>query len=119
MFITKKQHNKEIEEIIIRKEEKIEQLKEELKQARDLKLILDKLYPLYGITSNLFTANGSFDCSINLTDDVLRYVDDILGGKVIKQEGNKCLIIDEEGTVKTGLTKQKTDKGFKYKLIRK
>lgn len=46
------------------------------------------------------------------------YTDDILGGKVIKQEGTKCLIISKDGDVKTGLTKSKPDKGYKYKLVR-
>jgi hypothetical protein len=56
--------------------------------------------------------------NITLPDTVLQYVDDILGGKVIKQEGTKCLVIDKDGNVKTGLTKQKADKGFSYKLVR-
>jgi hypothetical protein len=48
----------------------------------------------------------------------LQYVDDILGGKVIKQDGTKCLVISKDGEVKTGLTKQKPDKNYNYKLVR-
>jgi len=93
-------------------------MKEFKASQNNLKLILDKLYPLITIDSN-FTMNyasGGYD--LNLPTDVLRYVDDILGGKVIKQEGTKCIVIEADGTVKTGLTKQKADKGYSYKLVR-
>lgn len=101
----------------------IEDLKQELREARDMKEILkslskdnnDFLTALSGFTY----VNSIGDSVLSLSDDVLVYVDDILGGKVIKQEGNKCLVIDKTGNVKTGLTKEKPDKGYAYKLIRK
>ena len=49
---------------------------------------------------------------------MLQYTEDILGGKVIKQEGTKCIVIDKNGDVEIGLTKQKADKGYNYKLQR-
>lgn len=55
---------------------------------------------------------------IVLSDNVLQYVDDILGGKVIKQEANKVIVIAKDGTVKTGPTKSNNDKGYSYKLVR-
>lgn len=88
----------------------------ELEQAKNLQLILEKLYPLHSFIAKNYVDDGY---SLNLPDDVLRYTEDILGGKVIKQEGNKCLIIEKDGSVKTGLTKQKVDNGYNYKLIRK
>jgi hypothetical protein len=54
-----------------------------------------------------------------MPDDVVRIVDDVLGGKVMKHEATtKCLIVDKQGNVKTGMTKQKADKGYSYKLVR-
>jgi len=95
-------------------------LKEELKEAKDFKKVLDKLtenslYSINGLAACGFT-NGSF--ILQTPDNVLVYVDDILGGKVIKQEANKCLVIDKNGNVKTGLTKEKVDKNYTYKLVR-
>lgn len=138
MFITKKKHNQIIEhkdktindylKKILSLESDIEQghkshlvivgeLKKELEEARNLKLIIEKLYPLYSMEGSILSgSNGSW--SLNLPDNVLQYTEDILGGKVIRQEGNKCLVVDKEGKVKTGLTKQKVDKGYRYKLVR-
>lgn len=122
-MITNKKHNQIIEhkdKTISDYLAKILKLEEELKEARDLKLIVEKLSGTLtssgtGIYYN--TSLGTFD--LNLPDNVLVYVDDILGGKVIKQEAIKCLVIDEKGNVTTGLTKQKPDKGYSYKLLRK
>lgn len=139
MFITKKKYNQIIEHKdksindaqakVLKLEYQIEEghkihleivakLKEELKEAKDLKAILEKLYPLHDLYGGSFSISSGGNCTLNLPDTVLQYADDILGGKVIKQEGNKCLVIDKVGNVKTGLTKQKVDKGFDYKLIR-
>ena len=96
-----------------------EDLRIELKEAKDLKAILEKLYPLYDFSKSLrYEGGGNLNIEEMLPDNVLVYVDDVLGGKVIKQEGIKCLIIDKDGNVKTGLTKQKADKGYSYKLVR-
>ena len=122
-MITSKKHNRivtDLQEVIEVKTRRILKLEEELKEAKDLKLILEKLYSLHQVISNgsiLSFTNGG--CSFNLPDTVMQYTEDILGGKVIKQEGVKCLIIEKDGTVKTGLTKQKVDKGYSYKLIRR
>lgn len=123
MFISKS-HYKEIKNELEHKQkscadliEKNLKLEKELSQAKDLKDILNKFSGLLtgeGITFN--TVSGGW--SLNLPDHVLQYTEDILGGKVIKQEGTKALVIDKNGNVKTGLTKQKPDKGYSYKLIR-
>lgn len=130
MFITLKKHKQIIEHkdqtinnllteerIIL---EKIIKLEKELEQARDLKNILQKFDNkiAFAAGNENHTINTSAGCELNLPDTVLQYTDDILGGKVIKQEGVKCLVIDQNGDVTTGLTKQKADKGFNYKLIR-
>ncbi len=127
MFITKKKHKKIVAEldryIEVGQKKHIEivaELKKELEEAKNLKLILEKLYPLYGFVngSDCVFVNGSGGYSLNFPDTVLQYTDDILGGKVIKQEGTKCLVISKEGNVKTGLTKHKADKEYSYKLVR-
>jgi len=122
-MITNKKHNQIIEhkdKTINDYYAKIVKLEKELEQAKDLKLILEKLYPKFIYGSSVIGVNFSSDgYKLDLGENVLVYVDDILGGKVIKQEGNKCLVIDNDGTVKTGLTKQKVDKGYSYKLVRK
>lgn len=111
--------------------EKNYKLEKELQEAKNLKNVLEILAtktgiptPKYGNDSCLTIdyATGvswsKINTNFNLPDNVLQYVDDILGGKVIKQEGNKCLVIAKDGTVKTGLTKAKVDKGYSYKLVR-
>jgi len=50
--------------------------------------------------------------------DVAVFVEDLAGGKVIKQEANKCIKISKDGDIEEGHTKKKCDKGFSYKLIR-
>lgn len=122
-MITNKKHNQIIEhkdKTISDYLAKILKLEQELKETRDLKLILEKFSGIltYGGTGIVYNhSSGVFDLS--LPDNVLVYVDDILGGKVIKQEATKCLVVDEKGNVTTGLTKQKPDKGYSYKLLRK
>jgi len=118
MFITIKKHNQIIEhknKTIDDYYAKIVKLEKELQEAKDLKFIINKFSSLLDIGFNTVNA----DWRINLPDSVLQYTDDILGGKVVKQEGNRCIVIDEKGEVKTGLTKQKIDKGYSYKLVRK
>ena len=120
---------KELE--IIKLEHSVAELRHELQQSKQLKEVLEVLAnktglptPKYGDNSCLTVdyANGiswtSHSANYVIPDNVLQYVDDILGGRVIKQEGNKCLVIAKDGTVKTGLTKAKTDKGYTYKLVR-
>lgn len=124
MFITKKKHNQIIEhkdKTINDYYAKIVKLENELEQSMDLKNLLEKFGDNLGILlasgSYIMTASGN-DWKLNLPDNVLVYEEDILGGKVIKQEGTKCLMVDKDGNVKTGLTKQKADKGYNYKLVR-
>jgi hypothetical protein len=92
-------------------------LESRLQKANDLKDILTKLTDKT-ITGAQFAINHNSCGSATLPDNVLVYVDDILGGKVIKQEGVKAISINSKGEVKTGLTKQKADKGYNYKLVR-
>jgi len=113
MFITKKKHNQIVEDLLYKHSQ-------ELEKAQNLKSILESLH------QNLVTLKGDYSvmmgvCGVgelNLPDNVLQYTEDILGGKVIKQEGTKCLVVDKQGNVKEGLTKQKADKGYSYKLVR-
>jgi len=122
-MITNKTHKRIIEnkdKTISDYLEKILKLEQEIREAKDLKTILEKLSSS-SLTADftLGYSSGYSSRSIELPDNVLVHVDDLLGGKVIKQEGNKCLVIEKDGTVKTGLTKEKMDKGYSYKLLRK
>ena len=123
MFIRTKKHNQIIkhkDKTIKNYSENILKLEKELEESKNLKSILEKLYPTtLAYDSNIATRlNYTSSGELILPDNVLVYVDDILGGKVIKQEGNKCLVIKENGDVETGLTKKKADKGYNYKLVR-
>jgi hypothetical protein len=93
-------------------------LQKELSEAQNLKSILEIMSSMTINGLGFSVTGGNWNTEFTLPDNVLVYVDDILGGKVIKQEGNKCLIIDKNGDVKTGLTKHSVDKGFSYKLMR-
>jgi hypothetical protein len=97
----------------------IKELEERLKKAENLELILQKLYPLTTFNGCIsFTDSGGYmKGELILPDNVLQYVDDLFGGKVIKQEGVRAIKIEKDGTIKTGLTKQKADDGRLYKLV--
>lgn len=127
-IITNKKYTK-IANLLIKGEDEVANLnsqvvilKKELAEAKDLKGLLEKLTDKITLTTRGYAIeNGCSsvaDLEEMLSDNILKYVDDILGGKVIKQEANKAIVISKTGEVKTGLTKQKTDKGFTYKLVR-
>lgn len=105
------------------RDERIQKLEKEISEARNLKEILDKLT----IKWTTITSSGGIDNDVSwiggthfsLDESVLVYVDDYFGGKVIKQEATKLVIVDEKGDVTYSQTKQSPDKGFKYKLLRK
>jgi len=110
--------------------------KREITEAKELKNVLEILANktgipapkydggmlTYGIATNsswsTITAINEIREKFKLPDNVLVYEDDILGGKVIKQEVTKCIVIDKEGNVRHDITKQKADKGYSYKLVR-
>lgn len=91
----------------------------ELREARDLKTILQKMTGMSINGDTFATVGGMWSITNRLPDDVAQYIDDYFGGKVIKQEATKVIVIEKSGEVKTGLTKQPADKGFSYKLVRK
>lgn len=117
MIILKRTHEKQIEE----KSKRITELETYLREAKDLKEILSKMSCMT-INGQDFSVTGGTWCipsdTLNLPDNVMVIVDDILGGKCVKQEANKCIIVTKDGDVRTGLTKNKVDKGYSYKLIR-
>lgn len=126
MFITKKKHR----EILRQKVESeisraradyqalVESITQQLREARDLKAVLEKLAGIGVSTSSVLAANcGGYE--IVMPDDVARYVPDHFGGRVIKQEATKVIEISPDGSVKTGLTKRPPDPGFNYILNRK
>lgn len=105
--------------LLAKKDEKIRLLEEELEKAKDLKSILHELtqktFKFDAVSDGIL---GMADIELGLSDAIPRYVEDYFGGKVIKQEATKVIAITAEGEVKTGLTKQTPDEGYKYKLIR-
>ena len=122
LFISIKKHNHIIEhknQTINDYYAKIVKLEKELEQAKNLENILKKFdHNISSLTNNNYFTPISGGYELNLPDTVLQYTEDILGGKVIKQEGTKCIVIDKNGDVEIGLTKQKADKGYNYKLQR-
>ena len=123
-MITNRKHQNIVTELsfkLSKKELEIEQLKVQLAHARDLKAIVEKIAQVKIGSDSLLYSDGTTISTGwgEMPDNVLVYVDDILGGQVIKQEANKCLVIDFDGNVEEGLTKDKVDKGYNYKLVRK
>jgi len=113
-MMTNKKHLQIIKELTTKHEK-------ELQEARDLTRVIQDLTQLSMQSKTTldgfkFVASGG---ELRLPDNAPVYVDDLLGGKVIKQEGTKCIVIEKDGSVKTGLTKAGADKGFNYKLIQK
>jgi hypothetical protein len=121
MFITKKTHRQITESLgksIMEKDAHIERLKQDIREARDLKLVLEKLAASGASTSNCFTF-GAYGAEIVFPDTVAQYVPDVLGGNVIKQEATKAIVISGAGNVEIGFTRTAPDEGYSYKLIRK
>lgn len=113
MFIAKSEYHELVKERDFFRD-KAAKLGEELKNAQDLKKVLD----VFAEKMNLISGSCISRSEFVIPAEYAVYVDDILGGKVIRQEGNKCIVISPTGDVKTGFTKQKPDKGYNYKLIR-
>lgn len=90
---------------------------EHLRASSDVKQILEKLVKDNDITMS-FVSSAWANGEMVFPDDVPRYVEDLFGGKVIKQEANKAIRITKDGTVTTGLTASSPDKGYSYKLVR-
>lgn len=96
-----------------------EKLRLELREAKNLKDVLDKLTGRIG--SEIVCGTGlsySTSAGLRMDDTVAQYVADYFGGKVIKQEATKLLIIDGNGTTHNYYTRKPADKGYSYKLIR-
>jgi len=113
-WITKYKHNKLVAEY----EQAIDDLKKTLNCRNDIVEILDRLTdketsPFVSV-SNSFVAGD--DVMSHLDDSVPRYVEDVNGGKVIKQEATPVTILDEDGKATYGYTKESPDKGKKYQL---
>ena len=123
MFKNYKKLNKINEEIIILKDKKIAELQKELQEAKNLKEILEKLTHSNLLTKNTLIGHDSavfldFDSSVKTILDT-RFVKDAVTGKtIIKDNGIKTITISKEGEITEGLTEEKPDKGYKYKLIR-
>lgn len=116
MFITKKRSQKEYLAMSGQYHLEIERLEAELRAARDLRIVLDKLASSYACFSSAFSQSGE----MRFPDSVAQYVNDHFGGQCIKQEATKVIEIEPDGTVKTGLTtKKQPDAGFTYVLNRK
>ena len=125
MFITKRKHEQIIEhkdKSINDAQKRVLDLEKELRQAKDLKAILEDINNRNSVVTTgegLTITEGLAGTSVTLDDSVAVYVKDMLGGKkVIKQEAVRCYKLSEDGSVEKGYTKKKADKGYNYKLIR-
>lgn len=106
-MITNKKHN-----------EIVKALEERITFYTNLAYIVERLTEKTLHASSCLTFNGIDNMTWHFPDNVAQYVDDIvLGGKVIKQEGTKAIVIGLDGTVKEGLTKKKPRDGYTYVLV--
>jgi len=105
-------------------EEIVRQLKYDIKFYQTLSVILNKLVDRSNeltVASNNFLHKDDAESLVrkNLPKEVAVYVDDIItGGKVIKQEATKAIVISPEGDVKQGWTKLEPQEDFSYCLVR-
>jgi len=129
MFITKKRHCERVAEIEEKYDKKIQDLKEQLKEAKDFKALIERLASPQKISSiGGFTIAGSYDplnsdneIELKIADNIATLVNDELSSEIIvKQQSTKVVFLDKNGSIeKSGYTKQKPDKGYSYKLIRR
>jgi hypothetical protein len=103
------------------KESELLQLKDRLKEAKDLSFILNKINDKNCITvagTGLISSSSMGIPTISLSDDIPQYVVDIFDDskKVIKQESNLGILIDKDGNVTKGRTRFGNDKDRNYKL---
>ena len=122
MFITKKKHTAlvaALHEQIQESKETVAQLREQLRQARNLDAILNKLGTFYTDANSVLRFSASGGATFTLPESVAQYVPDFFGGIVLKQEATKVIEISPDGDVKTGLTKRAPDDGFSHILVRR
>lgn len=110
-MITTKKHN----QIIKKYQDKIKELESKI----ELKSLLEKMIEKISIITDKYDSIRFVDCNGELTlpDNVLQYVDDYFGGKVIKQEATKLVVLDVNGNATYHKTKKPVDKNRKYKLL--
>lgn len=129
MWISKKEYESLCVDMV--KREQLEKENAVLKQALDAKKIWEKAYErgvaneelllelLGRVKKNqdscITVSGGSIAGSLNINGvdfdkDVAVYIDDYFGGKVIKQESIKVVILDEEGNATYARTSQKNKK---------
>lgn len=102
-------------------------MEEKLKEAQNFKALIERLATPVSFNFGSFEV-GSYDplssnaeININIKDNVATLVNDELSKDlIIKQKSTKVIFMSKDGGIeKTGFTKQKPDKGYSYKLIRK
>ncbi len=96
----------------------IVRVEKERDEARNLKAILDALYPLTAVFSYAYKSDGRI--GVNLPDDVVRRVPDFFGGPdVLSHEATRVVVLNQKGEVsKVAFTKKKPDTGYSYLLVR-
>lgn len=118
-MITDKKHQEIIKKLTDDFNAEIKELLKQLEEARNLKEILLKLSGISINGKGFDLTGGCWDTEMKFSDDIAQYVDDYFGGKVIKQEATKVIVITGEGKTETGFTRQNPDTGYKTKLVRK
>ena len=125
MFITKNKHYKIIKGIQ-------EEYDEKLKEAKDLKSIIERFAEnrviKFSDGSDYRSVSGYYD-PLSQQEIILKpdekhsmsFVSDELSENevIIKEKSTPIIFLDKNGEIKKkGYTKQKADKGYSYKLVR-
>ena len=122
-WISKYTHNKIVKEY----QDALDVQKENINRKEKFEEICEKLTDIVGkidvrAYENIVSSGQGFattvdlDVMAKLDDSVAQYVDDYFGGKVIKQEATKLIVIDEKGKATYHHTKKRPNKGKVYKL---
>lgn len=118
MFISRKEH----ERIVAEKDREISSLKDGVKLSLVLQRLVEKTEKQEKDWTTFCDATTTLKWGAleeSLSDAIPRYVDDYYGGKVIKQEATKVVILDDNGDATYAVTRKAADRGRKYLLVQK
>jgi len=122
-MITNKKHNQIIEykdKTINDYLAKILKLEKELSEAKDLKMIFEKITDTRTINSGNLVCGSYSPFMIKLNDNIASIEFDLFTKNklIVKQISTKAILIDKNGKITEGVTSIKADKGYSYKLVR-
>lgn len=129
MFISKKKHKeiiitcmKDQANEVAEYKKRILALEDALKEAKDFKDLFNKVAIKFNDCIMVNDVNNCFvsienGFELKLPENVPVYVEDMLGGKVIRQESIPVTKLDKKGKATYGYTKAEPTKGREYLLI--